>query len=395
MGTRECEHHSSTPFQFEDVEVDNILRICSYTDFDASRYYHEPKFVWYPPEEHKKVGYLQKFARKKNVTRGSSHMENTPLELLYAIFLLLDISSLFRLRQTCRTIRQSMDSMREYKVVTKHGIDAFRALLNSQLAYHVTFQGFLDLMIDSKCNKCGSTAFAVYLPRWTRQCHNCVPEYPTLAKLRSVMKCPRLTEQAPPDTTLLLKLGVIFRKLRIVQGDQFDIVELPPRRQYPQARRDIGEWIYYDELELEERFYEDLKSVRQQTIICPLPKYNPLPWKIEFGLGCFGCDRGLWRWTLRNGRYRPFGYKDSVPGEPCSCIEFNTSIKYPWAINVLGDSRYTTEEFLEHFQWCKMAQKKFLENQRGRRPKLKYGIPPVMPHPVPSLWRSGSDLDYI
>lgn len=97
-----------------------------------------------------------------------------PIELIFAVCLLLDVRSCFRLRQANRRARCIVSSLNEYRAVATHGLEALRAALRTGIASRLTITDLYQPLCTRDCVICGSFGGFLFLPTATLCCFACI-----------------------------------------------------------------------------------------------------------------------------------------------------------------------------------------------------------------------------
>ena len=145
--------------------------------------------IWFSPREHIdiRLSIAKPFRRTSNV--GLVSLDRLPLEILYNTLFRLDMHSLFKVRQTNLRLRQTVDSLNQYRMVVSHGLNLLCALLRTRIAIGISLLDFYDALCTKACTLCGEFGGFISLLTWKRCCFKCLKGAPetqvqTLAAVR-------------------------------------------------------------------------------------------------------------------------------------------------------------------------------------------------------------------
>ncbi|KAI1174959.1 hypothetical protein F4777DRAFT_579406 [Nemania sp. FL0916] len=102
------------------------------------------------------------------------NLEKLPTELIVQVLKFLDISTYFQFLHTNRRARELATDIREYSLIVKHGLQAFRAFLRTETAHRLTVYELYLCMITENCEFCGEFGGFIYLITAQRCCYECV-----------------------------------------------------------------------------------------------------------------------------------------------------------------------------------------------------------------------------
>lgn len=300
-------NRTAIPYRFREKDAQAIIKTVT---FHRAEYSGNP--IEFKSKTHAKIrsSISTPFSRRPVTDLGAFH--ELPLELLWDIFLRLDIQSVFRFRQVNRIARQSVDSLKEYNLVATHGLDAYCALLQTHSTLHASLHDFVSVLSISSCSQCGCYGGFISLLTWQRCCFCCIRHAPelqvrTLASLRS---------QINLDKVQLREL----QTLKTLPGE------------YTREQKH-GE-LTYSKRRL------NVTSLHQavMSIESPSRAHKLLSAKRTHRAG----EKGLYRFS-------------------------SDTFDMAWSIS---KRVYDHEGFLEHFQWCGEAQRLWKSSKRGKvRPK--------------------------
>lgn len=335
---------SEEAYSFPPEQGDKIIRATSF-----HRRAPDLAVISFPPQEHDKVRTSISSAFGEKPT-SSGLLDRLPVELFYPICLQLDVLSLFRLRQANNSVREVLETQKEYQIVATHALDAFRALLRTQSASRVTLEDFYRLLCTRECSVCCEKyGNLVFLPTWYRCCSPCLRHqytageysmhtphgYPFKLSVTTVARAKQqlhLSEESLAKLPLLTTVPGNYTKdqrptSRMVVVPVHDaLLAWDPNPRYKAANRKVAE--------LRVRMALSFASC------CPLPSYDRQCRQVENGLTCGGCQVAL------------------------ESVTVDTRL---WWTNIRGlrDEIYSRKGFLEHFVWCKQAQRLWLDNKEG------------------------------
>ncbi|OBT77686.1 hypothetical protein VF21_03705 [Pseudogymnoascus sp. 05NY08] len=301
--------------QFPPEQAEAIIRTTSYhrKDFDLA-------VIWFPDREHQgiRTSISSSFQRPSTSTEPLGRL---PQELLNNIFLSLDMHSVTKCRQVNLRLRQAVDSLPEYQVVSTHGLTALCALLRTRLARNVSLFDFYQALCRKNCSLCSRFAGFIFLPTWRRCCFICLQMGSTEFQMHTV---PAIQEQFPLSMDEISKLTSFetlpgtYSMKEHVQKDRITIISVA------EAMRASGG----EEGKLVRPgppwFPQNPKLAFMAT--CVLPYYDRQTRTAEYGISCAGSqlyiDKGK-----ASGMALKFAY-------------------------MARDFVYTREGFLEHVKEC-------------------------------------------
>lgn len=318
--------HSATEYQFDEEQADAIVRATAYhrEDFFRSAI-HIPSYILENAES-----IATSFPRMSYTGLGS--LNRIPLELLQDVLLRLDMRSLARFRQTNLRSRQTVDSLREYQVVTSHGMNLICALGRTGYAPFVSLSECYYALCTKECVSCGEFSGFISFLNWHRCCFKCLKVAPeaqvkTLAairkqfgmtkgrsrQLRSFRTLPGIYSMEESVYETRVRIASVYQAM-LITGRMSDAPP-PPNPVRDQKFNFMG--------------------------ACELPYYDKRTGKAERGLSCAGCQLAL---------------EEGL---------FGTSIGN-W-VSEVRDKLYLRREFLEHFRRCKQAQRLWISSGEGAR----------------------------
>ncbi|KAI6082224.1 hypothetical protein F4821DRAFT_218265 [Hypoxylon rubiginosum] len=330
-------HRSSAEYPLRQEDTDAIVRVAAYhrRDYDLA-------VIWFSPREHANIRLSIMTPFQRNSNSGLGSLDRLPLELLRNILLQLDMSSLFKFRQTNLPSRQTVDFLMEHRMVVSHGLNLFCALLRTRLGSRIPLLDFHRVLCTKTCAVCGEFGGFVYLLTWTRCCFKCLrysaelrveyldpsQERLYLAKAKSVRP---VTFKTLPGT-YSMNQSECESRFTIISARQATIPPRPPLPGCPLA------------------FPRPDPSIMLNFMAsCALPYYDKRTGNIERGVSCAGCQLALEKGIIGP---RPERWVFAGP-----------------------DKIYAIDGYLEHFRWCEQSQLLWESSECGsRRPT---GLPGV------------------
>ncbi|KAK3331501.1 hypothetical protein B0H66DRAFT_580271 [Apodospora peruviana] len=313
---------SSTEFQFEEDQADDIVRVVGWHRKDFSLC-----VISFDQREHSAVrdSIGSPFPRLSTPTH-LGQLERLPLELIQDVLLCLDIRSLWRFRQLNLESRQMVNSLVAYRLVTSYALDVFCALLRTGLAAHVSLADLFLALCTKTCALCGEFAGFIFLLPWTRCCHACL----------------RTSEQTRVQrwyhsedvSSLLLSFNALPGRYGML-GD-FIVRKSFPLASVWQVRENYG--LHppgkTGRTQLEETF--------TYLGACSLPWYDKRTGRLEHGISCAACQLA----------------KDNSRSSKKTTTD--------WVLDAGGEKMFEQKEFLNHFRWCAGAQLRWSVSDEGR-----------------------------
>jgi hypothetical protein len=101
-------------------------------------------------------------------------LETLPLELLHAIFALLDFQSLSHISATCLRGIEVVKSLPEYRNLTSHAPLTLAALGKTRLIRHHTATSLHTALLSPLCTSCNQYGAFLFLPTCQRCCYHCL-----------------------------------------------------------------------------------------------------------------------------------------------------------------------------------------------------------------------------
>ena len=349
-------YHFNKPYSYTKENLDAIIRTVSYhrKDFDLA-------VIWFPSCTHTNVvSSLAVDYRKPTTSLGD--LDKLPLELLTNIFLQSDIASLFQLRQVNARGHQVVNALHEYRVITKHALNAFLALLRTRMKPGVTLQDFFRLLCTQECSLCGKYGNLVYLPTWTRCCSSCLHSDAPEIRSTNAARVKRRLELSKESMRNLPRLTTLpgTYSIDIDASSRSGRLDVVPTHHALSAFRTENSGTE-PTMDMTNKITmpivcKDTPTPMQAFMACcALPSYDLRTGQAENGVSCAGCQ-----YFLRNIASRPHS---------------------AWAHSA-RESVYSYRGFLEHFAWCVYAQRLWRESKQGR----------IKPPSLPPFCKSGGFL---
>lgn len=182
--------------------ADAILRVCAYhrRDFDLV-------VVRSRPHDMRPVQASLQAAFETLPTAELGILDRLPGELVLMILRELDIRSLFNFRQVNRRARIEATELREYRLVSKRGLEGLRGLLRAELAHRFTINDLFRFFITDKCSTCGAFKGLLFLLTAERCCFDCL-QSSAHYRVLPFFAFAKLTHISPSRLKRLLKPGL-------------------------------------------------------------------------------------------------------------------------------------------------------------------------------------------
>ncbi|KAM6513578.1 hypothetical protein FALCPG4_015969 [Fusarium falciforme] len=101
-------------------------------------------------------------------------------ELLIEIILQMDIESYLRFRQVNRRARAVATRIREYKLVSTHGLEGLTAMMRTRMTANFTIRDLYEALVTCRCKLCSRFGGYLHLFDCGRYCFDCVNYAPEL-----------------------------------------------------------------------------------------------------------------------------------------------------------------------------------------------------------------------
>ncbi|KAI1162504.1 hypothetical protein F5B18DRAFT_623895 [Nemania serpens] len=317
-------------------QVDAIIEKAAYHRHEFCR-----SVIYFPPYTHDEIRHSIGTPFQRTFSdMGAGSLDRLPLELMYNVFLQLDMHSLFRFRQANLRARQLLDSLSQYQIVVSHGLNLFRALLRTGLAVYTRLSVFFDTLCEISCVYCGRFAGFVSILVWRRCCFQCLHSRPevkvqTLASAYSQL---RMNRHHLRYLVTMRTLPGAYAMMHARENAIMVLVATPDAQRVTGRQPPTRERSHYDAMEERDAKLSFMAS-------CALPHYDRATKKVQYGLSCAGCDR---EWA---------GSNDSSLAQ--------------WTLRA-QDRVYDKRSFISHFKRCVKAQRLWEsgEERKGRRRDL-------------------------
>jgi hypothetical protein len=316
---------SAAEYSFRQDQTDDIVRVAAFhrKDFALS-------VIWFSPREHAGIRPSIATPFPRTPVTELSLLGQLPLELLHEILLCLDMQSVYNFRQANLRSRQTVDSFHQYQMVVSHGLNLFCALLRTRLAPDISLSDFYHALCTKACSICGGFGGFVSLLAWKRCCAACVREAleTQVQPIAAIQKECHLTEAELGQLKSFKTLPGIYTmdesvhksRIEVASSHQAALVSGPTKAALVQlVMWGLGPKFNY------------MGS-------CALPYYDRLTDAVEYGMSCAGCFSAVPK--ARVGERLETDARDRV---------------------------YARDSFLDHFRWCKAAQRLWESSDEGKR----------------------------
>lgn len=312
-------------YPLDKLKGKDVVRVASYCrwDFDIT-------VIEINPRDHDDIRHSisQPFDCTPAVTFG--RLERLPLEVLHEICSLLDIRSLFRLRQLNRLAREVVSTVQGYRLITRHVLEALCIILRTNMASWFTLPDLLNVLQARDCPACGFFGGFIYLPSFTRCCLPCLQT--------SVLF--RLIQPEKARKKFNVSLGLLRKSIPILKTvpGSYSMEDIPrKRRVYLLSEEKIT-----SVLDKPGTTEADELPVLRYMAAASFPYLERSNGDVKYGISCAGCQIAL---------------EKTLYGSPAadSALE-------------LRDRAHSHEGFLEHFQSCAEAQTLWILSEEGTMP---------------------------
>ncbi|KAI7196265.1 hypothetical protein KC363_g1027 [Hortaea werneckii] len=325
-------YHSESIYEVLPEEAKSILRVAAYhcQDFDRA-------VISFPFNVRIKCPTLT-LPDSTTTTATLGHLEVLPLELLHKICLELDIASVCRFRQTNTRARQILDALHEHRIIIKHAITPFCALLRTGLAAKVSLSDFYRLLCTQECSLChGSYGDIVHLPLWIRCCSTCLEQNQMSIRMVALSAAKRLLKLPKRSLAQLPSLKTLPGTYTTIGRDRWKRYTLVPVTSIVSA--------YRSEHAGREVSGTTVVQLNTDPILaymacCAMPSFDIQTGQVQNGVSCAGCEL-----LLSKG---------------------DTGGHTTWVRRV-RDTVYSHTAFLEHFTRCAWAQRLWRGSHGGKR----------------------------
>ncbi|KAJ3556474.1 hypothetical protein NPX13_g10127 [Xylaria arbuscula] len=257
------------------------------------------------------------------------------MELVLLVLRAFDVRSYFSFRQVNRKARLIATGIREYKLISKYGLEGLQGLLRTKLAPCFTMGDLYRPLVTDKCLNCGNFGSLLFLLTAERCCFACLltsVHYRTIAP-------PTFTELSDMSPSLIDHQPI--PKLRTVPG-VYNFLDVTVKRpEYLIAEERATQTFLASKILGDDavRKLRERREVRNERFMAATayPYYDLTNARVERGVNCKGCQ--MW-------------------------VETNHT-----AVTTANPSRvYSTQGFLDHFSDCREAQEIWTTSERGTRP---------------------------
>lgn len=311
--------------------ADAIIRVCSYhrRDFDLV-------VVRSRPHDMQSAQASLQAAFETLPTAELGTLDRLPAELILMVLRKLDIRCVFHFRQVNRRARLLSTGLREYALVSQHGLEGLRGLLRAELAHCFVIDDLYRSLVTDKCSTCGAFGGLLFLFTAERCCFDCL-QSSAHYRVLSPSAFTKLLHISPSRLKRLSGLS-----LRTVPGI-YNMMETPAKRpdhlifEEKATQMLLAFGVIKEDAARNSRSRKE-KSDQRFMVATAYPCYSVENAKIERGVSCKGCQVRL---ELLHG--------DSDD----------------------RDRTFSTQGFLSHFSRCVEAQHLWAESERGTRPVNK------------------------
>lgn len=305
--------------------ADAIIRVCSYhpREFDLA-------VVHSRPHDMQSAQASLQTAFETLPTADLGTLDRLPAELISIVLRELDIRCYFHFRQVNRRARLLSTGLREYGLVSKHGLEGLRGLLRAELAHCFAIDDLYRSLITDKCSTCGAFGGLLFLFTAERCCYDCLKSSDHY-RVFSISAFAKLLRISPGR----LK-GLSGISLRTVPGIN-NIMQTPPKLPNHLIFEEKATQMLLAIRAIEEkaaRKSRSRKAILDQRfmVVTAYPCYSLENAKIERGVSCRGCQ-----------------------------VRHPVDLEYRYRT-------FSTQGFLSHFSKCVEAQHFWAEAERGTQP---------------------------
>ena len=302
------------------IDTTTLLSLTSYNRLD-----HTLPSVTLHPHTHTPIrATLLAALGPQSQTYALGTLTRLPFEIVSMIALELDVTSAFRLSHVNRTARELLSSVREFRHLRKHAVEAMCVLLRTGAGSHTPVAGLYSALTTRDCTFCGAFGGFLYLPSAARCCLTCVASSPDTR----VGYLSRVADATGVGARELKKAG----RLPLVHTLPDSRRCLVSARHAVEVMRENG--VEEEAAEKAVARWPDSLTLRFQAATS-LPYLERWSGQVEAGLSCKGCQLAF---------------------------EGDFSDKHL----ELRDRMYSREGFVEHVGGCEAAGKLLAARQSGR-----------------------------
>lgn len=331
-------------------EEEALLRVVGiiqspHDEFDSSRYR-----IRSGPDENMAIRdyIVQPFPTPAVASLGN--LSSVPIELITAIFLQADISTLFRLRQVNRLARIVASNIRQYRDIATYALGAFRAVLRTRIAIHFTIIDLHASLCAPDCQRCGQFATMLYLPNLKRCCFECdTPLDLEIAVLVTSSDSDMRSEAGVRPTPPIVRTvpGTYTWNMIPHAGGRVLVNKVAMMAVCPS-------WSKLVDAEIDQEFAGGKAS---SLALTGFPYLNPVNGQIEDGFWCEGCQI--------NSNKLGQACENDTNGDPFY-DDFDEFLED--GSDILVGRAFTRKDFLAHLQLCAEAKKLWRGTRGGTVP---------------------------
>jgi hypothetical protein len=248
-------------------------------------------------------------------------VSKVPAELVIAILLELDISSLLRFRHVNRPAREFVSTLLEYLAVVEVAAPLLLSTVRSGISDYLTIASLYRALRSTRCYVCGEVGHLIYLLTAERCCWHCIQNKRAIFRTVTLASFCRTTKRSKKKIQQAVPL------LRSLKPEYHQAVALI---NFDAATRALGTDPNVDL----GRGFQHFNEGTLGTVLATthLPFYDPATRQAYKALRCKGCAV-------------KYETKRSVPKDD----EF-------WYWHKMAHRDYFRSEFLAHFRQCPKAE---------------------------------------
>lgn len=264
------------------------------------------------------------FQRASNAELG--YLGRLPTEILIEVIQILDLDSLFNLRQVNLQLRHLVTSLQPYQLMVTHGLEVFNTLLHTGLAVDISLRDFENILCTMECSFCGKFSGYVSLLIWKRCCVDCRRSSPEtqVRGLESIIYRFQMTKAEvdqlksfipPPLGPEYGRLATPFRLASLYQAEQ--ICKRPPNTSLPAlgevAADPSSTWGVLPQVV---QVSPDFNYMTMGSLA--LPCYDKVTRKVESKVPCMLCFIQFYH-RQADEKYRTYVIPEDFYNHPPSC----------------------------------------------------------------------------
>lgn len=308
-------------------------------------------------------------------------MEALPVELIHAIFAMLDFKTLSDMTRTCSRGMTVVKSLPEYAELMQQAPHALAALGKTKLIRHHSAATVHAALLTPDCISCQRYGAFLFLPTCQRCCYHCLWKNQSLwvVPLSVAKRCFGLSAASAKALPMMRSLpGKYHVKYSISRQRSIGLVcvgaakrlalrELESEEQMPQKLEgDLSAGC------LSEKQYYQLRHLQRAPLSPPGPEFHmqpvesnstndmycgmasiPFPYltpdkRVERGLWCLGCEQVRRVWSSNETTLERL--EDSLPSD-CRASDM---------VNMMPDIVRLRDDFISHIETCPGAKKLML-----------------------------------